>query len=115
VPAQIVCETTLIFGSGVIVTLVIAEPEQPFASVAVTVKSPAKGIGAEEIPGLCRVEVKPAGPTQLQETPPLQLRAKLFPSQIGLLLFADRVSAGLTVTLVVAVATHEFASVPVSV
>jgi ribose 5-phosphate isomerase len=51
-------------GSGLTVTLVVAELEQPLTSVTVTVYVPEAAVEALGIEGFCEVAENPLGPDQ---------------------------------------------------
>ena len=57
--------------------------------------------------GFCCVEANPLGPDQLYVTPPLPVKFKLAPTQIGSFETITGVGSGFKLTLVVAVAVHE--------
>ena len=68
-----------------------------------------------EIVGFWRVEVNPPGPLHEYDVPPDEVKFIPTPAQTGPLFVAVTTGAGLTITVVVAVAEQLFASVTVTV
>jgi hypothetical protein len=85
------------------------------SEVTVTVYTPMFAVDELATVGFCKPEVNPPGPLHAYPVPPLAVRFRGLLTQTGLLLPTIGFGVGLTVTLVVMLPVHPFASVTVNV